>query len=749
MNAINFANLRFSISETAGSVSNAPPPAKVLKTAAPKEDETPLPEMPAQELVVDDLNPAERVEFDNQIQEARAEAAHAELLDYITTATNRYVDDAFATANYDELVKQTPRPDFYAVLSEKDAPLRIFEAAQNEWIEIVADAAAHAETDNLIKVMSVIVLQMRKAKISSLMSSYGKYYTGAKAFMARHKAPMKPFEMLASKESLEAIGNGKKYKSTKFRTRCEDFLRAFRPYFNDKIKSNANAVSRTQLDTINSLFTLIRNPDSDAAFARVSKAITATRDLSLVPFFSLDDEMTGDKTDLNQRLNQIVKKQGTGGNLTTQDRQRLREDSPDTLREFNRIKKNLKTRLEQDIRSAVLKVTGNKKDWAFIEDVVPVLRKMGYDSKTLTARYGKALLESKKMVGIDVNTFITSKTGEPTKATGIRPGAVEIVVNTNWPKPAYVFQMRSQAQIDKGNNDWNRAYTKTHHSESQHKKDQFVLDMITGDKLTQGIKRWRSIMLGGSSGEKEKVDSGQKPKMFAHLAEAFYWTAARAGTRDGNTGGTRTYGLSSILGQHVRVVSANKIIIQYTAKAGQMQKHVLDLSLAQTPDDKRALKHLLDFLAKRKDAAKNGGLIFYAKSASASRKGEGSRININEFNIWMKKTLRDDRFTVHKIRALRGTQIAVPALNDALATYAKRSKKEGASDKVATSVFTEALLPVGKQLGHFFREEPTAMTAISKGYIVTKVMTDWFDKIGRRPTSAIDKALEANRKYES
>lgn len=738
MNA--FARARFSI--TAAAPIQEP---KTLSKTEEKDLARKTDEPLAPELLVDDLNPAERIEFERSLEGEKIAAESAVFLDFVSASVGRIIDDAIALGSFDDLAKHTPRLGFYAVLAEDGAPYRFYEAAQNEWVEVVADAAAHAETDNLIKVLSVIVLQSRKAKIAPLLPSYGKYLNGAKAFFTRHKAPLKPFEMLASRESLDAIGRGKMYKGTKFRARCADFLKSFRPYFNEKIRANTGAVSRTQLDTLNALFTLIAKPDSESAFARVSKAITATKDLALIPFFELDDDVTGDKGDLNERLNTIVKKQGSGGNLTTEDRQRLREDDPDTLREFNRIKKNLKTRLDQDIRKAVLKATDNKKDWAFIEDVVPILRKMGYDQKTLTARYGKQLLESKKQIGIDVNTFITSKTGEPSKTTGIRPGAVEIVVNTNWPKPAYIFQMRSQAQIDKGNNDWNRAYTKAHHADSQDKKDQFVMDMITGDKLSSGIKKWRNIMLGGD----KKNDAGQKAGMFAHLAEAFYWTAARAGTKDGNTKGERTYGLSSILGQHVRVASATKLIIQYSAKSGQLQKHVLDLSLAQTPNDKAALKNLIDFIVKRKAAAKNGGLIFYAQSSAASAKGEGKRININEFNTWMKRILGDDRFTVHKIRALRGTQIAVPALNEALETYSKRAKKEGASDKLANTVFVEALLPVGKQLGHFFREEPTAMTAISKGYVVTRVMRQWFDKIGRRPNATIEKGLDASKKIEN
>lgn len=647
------------------------------------------------------------------------------------------LDELIELDSEHELFNMVPKTGVIAMVKGVEPVL--FIESNSKWapLVVVADEASRAETTDLIKTLAVIVLKRRKKDVSGLMPSYEKYLNGAIKFMNRHKIDREEFDDLTSRASMDAINSGKKYNGINFKDRASIFVSAFRPAFSQVANRRAD-VSGDQVKTLSAIFTLLNNPDSESAYRRLASHITVTGDLKLIPAFRLGTDLTGEKKAIDKALQNIIKKEGTGGKITKEDKDRLREEDPEKLRQINKLKSNLKTRLEHDIREAVLEVTNGKKNWALIEDVISILKKKGHREEDLRIRY-KGLMDTRKLIGLSINAFLTDKYGNETTAKAVEPGIVDSTLVVN-PDPAgkfaFVWQGKTKNQLaNTVKNNWRRTYTKAHHNKSTQAKHETIMQITSGDNFDQAKKRWRKAMTSKS----------MRDRAFGLITEMLFWTGARIGSGVGNTGGQRTYALMTLEGQHVRVVNNSKIIISYSGKSAQKQAHELNLNRVEDPDDKKYLKILMDYIKERKEKIPSNHVIFASSI-------EGKTVNPTELNRFLKTVFKNPNFTAHKMRTVLGTQMAIPALEKARNEYKKVEKSlknAGEKRKAANDIFLKALTPVGEKLGHFYKEQATPTTAITKGYIVSKIMDDYFTDVGQAPTTTIDAALEKGRTAQS
>lgn len=599
----------------------------------------------------------------------------------------------------------------------------------NSQLIILADAKAREATDAFIKVLSVIALKRRKTKVADLMGAYEKYLTEARNFVRRHKVDAKAFDNMASKKSV-LKGSKEMEDGTTLADRVKEFLGNFRALYRNKIKADMDSISRSQYQILNPLLTLLASPDSSNAYNLVSRYVTTLNDKALTPFYTLTEEDTGGKGNdlLAERLRMLKKlggdpKTGLGGEAL----KRAKAKYPNLVREYAKLNRNILTRYKHDVRKVLI---GMKKDWAFVEDIIPGLKKLGWPNDRFEQYYSKELLAEKKFIGLNQAAEMTDKFGNSIGVVALGPDRAKITINENYGKEGakanYVFQIQSKGQVAGGKGFSRKYMTKSWGATSKTENKWTPVNELT--KNIEKVKAaWRKALINGQG----------SAKVYGYLAEALYWTSGRIGAKEGSTDGATTYGISSLLGQHLVSATPQKAKIVYVGKSGQKQTHILDLNAKNmNANDKKALGLLLKWLAARKSKVSKDALIFTT--------GVG-RINTFDFSKWMRKVTGISKFKNHMIRYLRGTAIAQKSLEEAKAEANKLKKSNKLNQKEADRIFKAAITPVAEGLGHFLNEKPNINTSI-KSYIQPDMMINWYKDIGMRaPTNVMD-ALEAMQK---
>lgn len=210
----------------------------------------------------------------------------------------------------------------------------------------------------------------------------------------------------------------------------------------------------------------------------------------------------------------------------------------------------------------------------------------------------------------------------------------------------------------------------------------------------------------------------------ATICELVYATTGRIGNANASTDGKQTYGISQLRVKHVKI-GANRIDIKYPGKSGIMQHHIIQLN---TP----RLKLLGQLLPKFVEDKKPTDYLVNFKGKPFS----GAQVNRYLLSLGF-----PEGFTIHKLRTARGTQMAYELLQKAPFT--------AGSDAKAVNTWVEnELLKVGTELGHMSGEKVTAATAIAN-YIDPGILDDFYRKINVRPSSKIQKAIDAIGKKDT
>lgn len=246
---------------------------------------------------------------------------------------------------------------------------------------------------------------------------------------------------------------------------------------------------------------------------------------------------------------------------------------------------------------------------------------------------------------------------------------------------------------DKGNTQ----YFQTLRVTTENRKDRFDLVEEFIPELPAIRAKWLRDLKGND----------EKKKVLAAMLELTYWASARIGSPGNKTAGQETYGISTLLKEHV-LKQGTHLIVDYRGKKGVKQKHDL---VPRTPEDKVCAT----IVWKLAQAAEEGARIFPYSATAVNRylKSLGSLV------------------TVHKLRHARATTIMLKQLETC-----PLMKRKRVTQKEADDWYKNAALEVGKELGHVSGESITWSTAVS-AYVDPSVTLGYFKKLNlRTPTWA-------------
>lgn len=232
---------------------------------------------------------------------------------------------------------------------------------------------------------------------------------------------------------------------------------------------------------------------------------------------------------------------------------------------------------------------------------------------------------------------------------------------------------------------------------------------------TQHVSKWVKAW------KRDIASKDPMKRVPATVAYLLYMTGARVGSSTeslSKLGKERTYGISTLRVEHVKVTSAS-IILDYNGKKGVQQRHVLKIS--DDPGYKLCAKTLLELKeGKKKDA------LLFEFPRPASRAGTLQAVNPSFFKSYLKSIGFVGK--VHALRHIRGTALvrellATEKFNPTGKNLAARQK--AADDYIKNKILTKA----GELLGHKSTSKGVAVTAWRtsiQSYVNPRVVADWY-----------------------
>ena len=219
-----------------------------------------------------------------------------------------------------------------------------------------------------------------------------------------------------------------------------------------------------------------------------------------------------------------------------------------------------------------------------------------------------------------------------------------------------------------------------------------------------------------------------KEQRLAILLEMLYWCSARIGSANNEAAGVKTFGISTLRGQHIRFLS-NKLVVEYIGKTGVKQKHVL---VPTTPQQKYIVKTLLEWKAE----GGASGVLFDLKG---NYEVPPSNSTVNTF---FRACGAPSDVSVHKLRHARATSMMMQLLKSKQMPYVNVVKNElkptrdKPDQREAEMAFRTLAKEIGAELGHSTGEQVTEMTALAN-YINPTLTLNFFKTLGLRlPTWA-------------
>lgn len=433
---------------------------------------------------------------------------------------------------------------------------------------------------------------------------------------------------------------------------------------------------------------------SESASRTISKYVTRLQDLDYNKMFVQDH---GDTSNAQAELKALVRKHGKVSGIImptevlvewqeyAKNRGKKRPEHTKYLELTKELRDSYKKRLQSLVRNS-------GKPYLPLRDVIATLNAEGIPHN-LPAGY----------IGMidDAGKFYTT--------AGLRLAATpsgEVTMNPKYdPKTDNAYVCLFKPAFAQG---YTTALTENYRSSAKKEKFDVVSEALP--KIPQAAKKWRTDMSKPTT----------KIGMLATLTELIYETSARVSSVNANTAGQTTFGATTLEVQHLSFTGTT-LHIKYTGKSGGKQHHIVHSS---TPVLKRLLANLKSYTEGKK---KNAKIFEFGEKLLT-----GTMVSRYLRTLGLPKG-----FTVHKFRTVRATEMAQEVL--------KKSpfKKGGVFDERDVHKWVEAeILKVGIELGHMSGDKPTANTAI-QNYIEPAILADFYAKLGIRPNSKIQKAINS------
>lgn len=541
-------------------------------------------------------------------------------------------------------------------------------------------AVAKASTEAFIKIMAAATIScIEDAPLNqSLKVELRNWNAAAAEFVQRFKL---------SKVKLNKVVSGCLANNVDMVEEIGDVMDQVRDHYKSKALSKELDLTKDHLDLLNYLIGITLR-GSEPAQRNLSKNISKLGDPKLTAMFMQETDLDQGSllSELKRFCTTVFKK--PEDELTVEDKNKLRDKNPELYKKYLLLLRNIneitKKAVSQYVRST-------HQDLVKASDLIRHLKTNKIRSKIPDGFNGY----------IDENGgyYNTKKV----KLEGAITGRLE--ANPKYDPEAdntYVFLHYPLF----GNGQPQRIYTVNYRKEKAGKKFNVVGSLI--QDLPAARKKWLAELNMG--------DVSQPDTVAALILELLYETSARIGTL-GQTG----QGISTLVCKNFSDRASGYFTLNYLGKSGVKQSHKI---ITNKPETKLMLATIQDLVKGKKP----NDLIMTAQFGRNIKHVSGTYVN-----KYLRTLTGNDSVTLHKFRHARGTIVAQSQLD-------KAPSFKNKSESDVNKWFIEAMKKVGAELGHISGDKVTATTAI-QNYIDPQLIKDWFEKVGVRPNSVIQKAI--------
>lgn len=617
---------------------------------------------------------------------------------------------------------------------------------------VLAELKDRANFNALLKILTILAIKLQGGKIKPLKESIGdENKAAALEFLKKYGANGKLFAALyinILKKSEDVFPH------------AEPFIADLRKVINsNRIKHDLDSMSSDSKQVLDPVLTLLSNPNSANALSLLNRRIGLLKEPALTKKFSdiytensQNLELGDDRDDsvlekttksgkpkataptagnaidkvadqIDQVIYQITKDRNAKGvSAEAKAKAQATPQGKELLAQLTKLRKQLTDYKLSEIRNVVAQSPDNIMSSS---DLTRALVKRGIKKLSIPPSF-----QTSDVVHVNLDGQWCDADGRVAIRQGWQADA-EIITNPSYshdtPKKNWLYAIKTGTTK-------NYVYTSGKVAEKRAANFSKVDDTLAQDIKSVKAK-WRNNMKGKPDDEKT---------VYGNLAEFVYQTTSRIGSGEGMTKGTTTFGASNFLVKHVALSKATdtRLVIKYhIAKSSKEETFVLSAKASDlgSNEDVRWMKALIAFIVKKCEGKNPDDIVFTI--------GKGQRVNTTRFNSYLNAI--DLPFTAKTFRTMRGTELAIEALEQAESEFSrlKREAKKPLPAATVNALFKAAMNNVGELLGHIRRnkagdEESTSNTAI-KSYVNPKVMIDWYKKVGYAPPSNVIQAAKA------
>lgn len=459
-----------------------------------------------------------------------------------------------------------------------------------------------------------------------------------------------------------------------------------------KVKADHTGVTAEQLTMWNRLRVHF-NKDSPSSWKYVVSNVKLLRNpkLSAAYLGMLEKVSDVDISGVNTQRMSALTKQLSGRQhdlvMTPIEVSKYNDDYPKQVAEYRALYKLFNNGFKYELKKFV---RSSGKDKVKVDEASKYLAKLGLDN---TPKGFKGMVDE------DAKYYTTS--GHMINGSIIGT----VVMNPSYdPKHDGTYVCASVATNRNGRRQEWRTLNFTHNKTIE----RFDAVKEMADKVSSIRKKWAADLKGGDS----------KVEAMAALIEVAYSTLARVGgvgnqTEDGET----TYGLSTLLVQHVRV-DAKGAHFDYAGKKGTAQPATL---FPRGPTEKRAIAVIKRLMVGKK---KTDHLFTY----------NGRMIGPRDVNNYLRSLGVPTKFTIHKFRHLAGTRMFIDIVKGSPFRKGQPDTTQSAVEKW----YKLAMIPLGEALHHRTGEKVTSSTALNS-YVDVGFQRDFFKDLGLREPNFLAK----------
>lgn len=477
-------------------------------------------------------------------------------------------------------------------------------------------------------------------------------------------------------------------------------------------------ISKTELDLLNSMRSYLNGNDN--ALDNLRKKAGLVKAIPRVALTFLKAHVANDSVQEDVKRAKELVKQLTGKDsvhVSMVDVPRMREQKPELWEQYLVVRRRLAAAYKHVLRNHVLEQGGEPQD-------VHTVRKH-FEAQGIP--HG---LPPKEFKGkIDENGTLYTALGSKLKSTAIAQDA-KVSMNPSYDPSKdqvggerdnnFYMQVTLPTKNADGKNNTQYVYTQEKADANKKAKFQLVSDMLKGEKKM--VAAWRTDLLrvrGAKPGE-----SDWDRKVLAAMCEITYLTAIRVGGKGNKNLTGDTFGLSTLKVNNIKR-RGESIILDYVGKKSVQQKHTIAPS---TPAEKQVVNVVTALMEGKR---RTEDLWTYGRTV----------YNAAKLNAYIKEVAALPDATIHKVRHLRGTRLAMEKLPPVAEKLMK--KRGGVNQSIVDKAFKETLTDIGKLLGHVRGVDaggtPTWSTAMN-AYIDPAVMVEFYEQFadhGVRPLPAL------------